>query len=203
MKRAIVCAVLLAVSVGWWLTGAAVGQAMKAGDKDQQFLHHPLPGTSPVFRSVKASDKDQQFLQHAARDGLAEVQLGHMAAERASNPEVQRFGQQMVTDHAKANQELMALAQSKNISIPKDIDKQHQKTAEALAKKQGTDFDREYMRDMVTDHEKAVQLFSTVAKEGTDDDIKAFASKTLPTLQEHLQMARQMTPQQGSMSQAR
>jgi putative membrane protein len=59
------------------------------------------------------------------------------------------------------------------------------------------------MRDMVTDHEKAVQFFSTVAKEGQDAAIKAFASQTLPTLQEHLQMARQLTQQQGSMSQAR
>jgi len=170
---------VLAVSVGWWLTGAAVGQAMKA------------------------SDKDQQFLRHVASDGLAEVQLGQMAAKRATNPEVQRFGQQMATDHTKANQELMALAQSKNISIPKEIDKKHQKTAEALTKKRGTSFDREYMRDMITDHEKAVQLFSTAAREGQDADIKAFASKTLPTLQEHLQMARQLTQQQGSMSQAR
>ena len=112
MKRVLVCAVVLAVSVGWWLTGAAVGQA------------------------VKASGKDQQFLRHAASDGLAEVQLGQMAAERATNPEVQRFGQQMVTDHTKANQELMALAQSKNVSIPAKIDKQHQKTAQALAQKQ-------------------------------------------------------------------
>jgi len=179
MKRAIVYAVVLAVSVGWWLTGAAVGQA------------------------AKVSDKDQQFLRHAARDGLAEVQLGQMAAERAMNPEVQRFGQRMVTDHTKANQELMALAQSKNISIPKATDKKHQKTAGALAKKQGADFDREYMRDMVKDHEKAVQLFSTAAKEGQDADIKAFANKTLPTLQEHLQMARQLAQQQGSMSQTR
>jgi len=179
MKRVIVCAVVLAVSVGWWLTGAAVGQAMKGGDKDQQFL------------------------RHAASDGLAEVQLGQMAAERATNPEVQRFAQRMVTDHTKANQELMALAQSKNISIPKEIDKKHQKTAEALAKKHGASFDREYMRDMVTDHEKAVQLFSTAAKEGQDAAIKAFASNTLPTLQEHLHMARQLTQQQGSMSQAR
>ena len=179
MKRAIICAVVLAVSVGWWLPGAAVGQAMKAGDKDQQFL------------------------RHAARDGLAEVQLGQRAAEQATNPEVQRFGQRMVTDHTKANQELMALAQSKNISIPKAVDKQHQKTAEALAKKQGPSFDREYMRDMVKDHEKAVQLFTTEANAGSDADIKAFATKTLPTLQEHLQMARQLTQQQGSMSQAR
>jgi len=179
MKRVIVCAVVLAVSVGWWLTGAAVGQA------------------------VKASGKDQQFLRHAASDGLAEVQLGQVAAERATNPEVQRFGQRMVTDHTKANQELMALAQSKNISLPKETDKQHQKTAEALAKKQGASFDREYMRHMVTAHEKAVQLFSTEAKEGHNADIKAFASQTLPTLQEHLQMARQLTQQSGSMSQAR
>jgi len=179
MKRAIVCAVVLAVSVGWWLTGAAVGQAMKA------------------------DNKDQQFLRHAARDGLAEVQLGQIASERATNPEVQHFGQQMVTDHTKANQELMALAQSKNISLPKDIDKKHQKTADALAKKHGTSFDREYTHDMVADHEKAVQLFTTEANEGRDADIKAFASKTLPTLQEHLQMARQLTQQQGSMSQAR
>jgi putative membrane protein len=179
MKRAIVCAIVLAVSVGWWLTGAAMGQAVKAGDKDQQFL------------------------RHAASDGLAEVKLGQMAAERASNPEVQRFGQRMVTDHTKANQELMALAQSKNISIPKETDKKHQKTAEALAKKRGASFDRDYMRDMVTDHEKAVQLFTTEANEGKDADIKAFASNTLSTLQEHLQMARQLIQQHGSMSQTR
>lgn len=179
MKRAIVCAIVLAVSVGWGLTGAAMGQA------------------------VKVSAKEQQFLRHAASDGLAEVQLGQMAAERASNSEVQHFGQRMVTDHTKINQDLMTLAQSKNVSIPKSTDKKHQRTAEALAKRHGTSFDREYMRDMVTDHEKAVHLFSTEAKEGQDADIKAFANNTLPTLQEHLQMARQLTQQQGSMSQAR
>jgi len=170
---------VVAVSVGWWLTGAAIGQ------------------------EVKANGKDQQFLRHAASDGLAEVQLGQMAAERATSPEVQRFAQRMVADHTKANQELMALAQSKNISISKETDKQHQKTAEAIAKKQGANFDRAYMRQMVTAHEKAVQLFSTAAKEGYNTDIKAFASQTLPTLQEHLQMARQLTQQSGRMSQAR
>ena len=179
MKRALVCAVVLAVSVGLCLTGAAIGQ------------------------TVKASSKDQQFLRHAANDGLAEVQLGQMAADRATNPEVKRFGQRMVTDHTKANQELMTLAQSQNISIPKETDKKHQKTVEMLAQKQGASFDREYMRLMVTDHEKAVQLFSTEVKEGHNAEIKAFASRTLPTLQEHLQMARQLTQQPGSLSQAR
>src|SRR5215471_21264361 len=109
MKRALVFAVL-AVSVGGWLTGAAVGQA------------------------VKANGKDQQFLRHAAADGLAEVQLGQMAAQRATNPEIQRFGQRMVTDHTKANQELMALAQAKHIGVSQNIDKPHQEAAEKLAK---------------------------------------------------------------------
>jgi putative membrane protein len=179
MKRVIICAIVLAVSIGWGLMGAAMGQAMKAGDKDQQFL------------------------RHAASDGLAEVQLGQMAEKQATNPEVQRFAQRMVTDHTQANQELMTLAQSKHIAVPQAVDKKEQKTAAALGKKHGTSFDHAYMRDMVTDHEKAVQLFTAEANEGRDADIKAFATKTLPTLQEHLQMARQLAQQSGSMSQAR
>jgi putative membrane protein len=154
-------------------------------------------------QAMKAGDKDQQFLRHAASDGLAEVQLGQMAEKQATNPEVQHFAQRMVTDHTQANQELMTLAQSKNISVPQAVDKKEQKTAAALGKKHGTSFDHAYMRDMVTDHEKAVQLFTAEANEGRDADIKAFATKTLPTLQEHLQMARQLAQQSGSMSQAR
>lgn len=179
MKRGSIGAVLVAVSVGWWLVGAVMAQA------------------------PKGSEKDQQFLRQAASDGLAEVQLGKMAAERAANPEVQRFGQRMVTDHTTANQELMAVAQAKDISVPKDLDKSHQEMAEQLAKVQGPNFDREYMQHMVADHEKAVQLFTRAAQESQDADIRAFAAKTLPTLQEHREMARQLAQQVGRMSQTR
>lgn len=179
MKRGRICAVLVTVSVGWWLVGAVMAQA------------------------PKGSEKDQQFLRQAASDGLAEVQLGKMASERAANPEVQRFGRRMVTDHTTANQELMALAQAKYISVPKDLDKSHQEMAEKLAKMQGPNFDREYMQHMVADHEKAVQLFTRAAQESQDADIRAFAAKTLPTLQEHREMARQLAQQVGRMSQTR
>jgi putative membrane protein len=172
MKRLTVNAVLVAVSIGWLLIGTAVVQA------------------------EQVSDVDQQFLQQAARAGTAEVTLGALATERASSPEVQQFGQRMVTDHTKANEELMALAQTKGISVSATMDEQHQETAETLSKMQGSDFDREFMRHMVMDHEKAVQLFSTASQESKDADIKAFATKTLPTLQTHLQMARQLTQQQ-------
>ena len=144
----------------------------------------------------------QQFVHKAASSGKAEVQLGKMAKEQAASPDVQQFGQRMVTDHTKANEELMAIAQDKNIDVPTKMDTKHQQTAEALAKLNGASFDRAYMRHMVEDHEKAVQLFSKEAQQGKDADLKAFAAKTLPILQEHLQMARQLVQQQ-EVSQAR
>jgi putative membrane protein len=178
MKQIRVSAVLIAVSIGWLLTGIAVGQ------------------------DGKISDMEQQFLEQAARAGTAEVKLGAMATERATSPEVQQFGQRMATDHTKANQELMAVAKAKDISVSTELDAQHQEAAEALSQMQGSDFDRAFMRHMVVDHDKAVQLFSTASHESEDTDIKAFATKTLPTLQEHLRMARQLVQQQ-EMSQAR
>jgi putative membrane protein len=168
----------MAVSIGWWLMGAAPAQGEKVGDMEQKFL------------------------QQAASDGIAEVQLGNLAVGRAANPEVQRFGQRMVSDHTKANQELMALAQAKHVSVPTDTDKKHQETAQALSKLQGAGFDREFMHHMVSDHEKAVQQFLTMAQNGKDADVKAFAAKTLPVLQEHLRLAQTLAQQQG-VSQAR
>jgi putative membrane protein len=171
MKRLRVNAALIAVSIGWLLMGTALVQA------------------------DKVSDMDQQFLKQAAHAGTAEVKLGAMAKEQAASPEVQQFGQRMVTDHTKANEELMALAQAKDISVSAEIDDQHQEIAEMLSKMQGSQFDREFMYHMVKDHEKAVQLFSMASQESQDVDIKAFAAKTLPALQEHLQLARQLAQQ--------
>ena len=173
MQRAIISVVLMAVSLGWVLTGTAMAPA------------------------EKAIEMDSHFVTKAANAGMAEVKLGKMATERAVSPAVKQFGQRMVTDHTKAHQELMTIAQGKNITVPTTMDAEHQEMTEGLAKFQGTSFDREFMRQMVTDHEKAVQLFSKQSEEGKDNDLKGFAAKTLPTLQEHLQMARDLAQQQG------
>jgi len=147
-------------------------------------------------KSNKASEQAQKFVHEAARAGKAEVQLGKMATKQATSPDVQQFGQRMVTDHTEANEKLMAMAKDKNIDVPTKMDSQHQKTAEKLAKLQGASFDRAFIRHMVEDHEKAVKLFSKEAHQGQDPDLKAFAAKTLPTLQEHLKMATQLAQQQ-------
>lgn len=133
---------------------------------------------------------DEEFLKKAASDGITEVVLGRMATERAENADVKKFGERMDTDHSKGNRELMAVATKLQVSIPKDVERPHQEMIEKLKALKGAEFDRAYMEHMVMDHEKAVALFTDKSKNAKDDMVKQFAAKQLPTLKEHLQMAR-------------
>jgi putative membrane protein len=132
---------------------------------------------------------DHTFATKAAQGGLAEVQLGNLAKDKASNPDVKSFGERMVADHTKANDELKEIASKKGITLPTSMDAKSQATYDRLSKLSGAEFDRAYMRDMVADHKTDVNEFKQESERGTDPDLKAFAAKTLPTLQEHLQMA--------------
>lgn len=136
------------------------------------------------------SKADQTFVYKAAVGGMAEVEMGQMATEKASDAKVKAFGQRMVTDHGKANDELKALAAKKSVDLPSETDSKHKATAAKMSKQSGAAFDRAYMRDMVQDHEKDVAEFQKEANSGSDPDVKAWAAKTLPTLQEHLQQAK-------------
>jgi len=138
----------------------------------------------------KMSGGDQAFVQKAAAGGMAEVEMGQMATEKAADPKVKEFGQRMVTDHGKANTELQGLASKKSISLPSTTDGKHKATAARMQKLSGAEFDRAYMRDMVADHEKDVAEFQKEANSGTDPDLKTWAGTTLPVLQQHLQMAK-------------
>lgn len=132
---------------------------------------------------------DRQFVMEAARGGMAEVELGQLASDKAQSDAVKQFAQRMVTDHGKANDELKALAQSKNITLPTELDAKHKSTKDRLSKLSGAQFDRAYMQEMVSDHQKDVSEFRKQSQSAKDAELKAWATKTLPTLQEHLQMA--------------
>jgi putative membrane protein len=132
---------------------------------------------------------DHTFVTKAAQGGLAEVKLGQLATQKASSSDVKAFGQQMVDDHSKANDELKQLASTKGITLPTDTDAKHQATYDRLSKLSGAEFDRAYMKDMVSDHKEDVSEFRTESQRGSDPDVKAWAAKTLPTLEHHLQMA--------------
>jgi putative membrane protein len=135
------------------------------------------------------SSQDRNFIMDAAMGGMEEVELGRVAAQQGMSAEVKQFGQRMVDDHSQANSELMSLASSKGITLPTELDQKHRNEVTKMSGMSGADFDREYTKMMVSDHRKDVSEFEKQSTRGTDPDLKAFASKTLPTLQEHLRMA--------------
>ncbi len=146
---------------------------------------------SPAAQSGKLNKDDLKFVKAAATGGEIEVALGKLAADKATNADVKAFGQKMADDHGKANDELTKLAQSKGYDLAAEKDKRQKKVdkkVDDLSKKTGSDFDKAYVDDMVKDHEKDVDDFKKEAEKANDEDLKKWAAQTLPTLEEHLKM---------------
>jgi len=146
-------------------------------------------GVTGGTSSALAPD-DKEFVSKAGMGGLAEVQMGNLAASKASSLDVKNFGQRMVTDHSKANEELQQLATAKGLALPTELAGEHKDMFDHLSSLSGADFDKQYMKHMVEDHEKDVAEFDKQSTTGQDSDLKAWAAKTLPTLKEHLQLAK-------------
>lgn len=146
--------------------------------------HNPGAATMPV------SEDDSKFAVEAASGGMMEVQLGELAQQKASSQRVKDFGAMMVRDHTKANDELKSLAGMKNVTLPPAPGEDHMDHIKKLSQKSGKEFDKDYMKMMVDDHKEDIDHFEKAAKNATDADIKAFASKILPTLRVHLDSAK-------------
>jgi putative membrane protein len=143
------------------------------------------------------SSADQKFAMEAAMGGMMEVELGRVAAQQGASVAVKQFGQRMVDDHSKANSELMQLSSSKGITLPTELDAKHRAELTKMSQLSGAAFDSKYAKEMVKDHEKDVSLFQKQSMRGADADLKSFAASTLPTLQEHLSMARSLNGNRG------
>lgn len=125
------------------------------------------------------SAKDKAFMRKAAKGGKMEVAMGKMASENGQSEDVKSFGQRMVTDHSKANDELMAIAKKKGVTLRPRAPKDEWKS------------DKEYIDMMVKDHEKDLAEFQKEAKDGDDADLKKFAEDTAKTVQKHLDLAKE------------
>jgi putative membrane protein len=182
MKQAVLIATVALLMVG---SAAAVAQqtppVKPMGDQ----------GSAKPVNDAKPG-ADHHFVTDAAVGGMAEVELGKLATEKASNADVKKFGQRMADDHGKANDELKSLAQSKQITLPSAIDAKHKATIDRLSKLSGEAFDRAYVQEMLKDHQKDVAAFRTESKSGKDPEVKAWADKTLPTLEEHLKLVQDL-----------
>ena len=140
---------------------------------------------------------DLSFMNAAAPGGRAEVELGRLAEEKAKNSTVKAFGVMMAADHSKAGKKLEALAEQKHVPLPAKIMPEQQQMMAKLSKLSGSDFDRAYVTAMVTAHQSDVAAFQAVAQNGTDADVKAFAAKTLPTLEKHLELVTALAAKMG------
>jgi putative membrane protein len=132
-----------------------------------------------------------EFVKKAGAAGMAEVEMGKLGAQKATNADVKAFAKQMVTDHTKANKELAAVAQTKDLEVPSSPDMMHKGMMKKFESQSADeDFDRDFMQQMVKDHKAVVELFGIAARDQTlDPDLRALADKTLPVLQQHMKDA--------------
>ena len=152
---------------------------------------------APAFAQTGQANLDDKFLQDAAAGGMMEVELGHLAMERAASADVKAFGQRMIMDHGRANQQLTQIATSKGMTLATKLPPDLQQQRDRLARLSGVEFDRVYMQHMVEDHKKDVSEFEKQAEKGTDPSLRTFAQQTLPTLREHLTLAESLTGTQA------
>ena len=174
------CAVAIAAVLACGAVGAQQSTRPSAGD---------AATTTKAGGKSELAAADRKFIAEAASGGMAEVELGKLAQEKAASDQVKQFGARMVEDHGKANDELKQLAQAKGVEVPAAPHKSHHGEMSKLNKLSGADFDRQYMSHMLSDHRKDVADFKKASESAKDGDVKAWAGKTLPTLQEHLKLA--------------
>jgi putative membrane protein len=163
-------------------------EASAASSPHQRDVANEKMSSSKLKMAKQEGAIPASFVKKAALDGMTEVQLGKVALEKSQDPKVRQFAQKMITDHGKANEELAAVAQSKNLDVPKSLDSEHEAMVRQMSSKDGAAFDAAYREHMNADHSEAIALFQG-ASTGRDQQLAALAKKTLPTLEEHKHMA--------------
>jgi putative membrane protein len=138
------------------------------------------------------SSKDRTFVMQAGQLSMLEVELGRLAVQRGSSPGVKQYGQEMVEDHTRANQELMQLAMQKKVELPTEMSTQNTALIDRLSGLSGKSFDTAYKQAMIDSHNQAIALFQAQSQQGQDPQLKAWATQKLPNLQAHLEMVNQM-----------
>lgn len=204
MKRMLLNTLLLSASLFFLGTGSAIAQQPGGGGGQSPSgqmpqsrpstpdMNGPAGQTQTGQESTPKQVDDKKFAKNAALGGMTEVELGKLAAEKGSSDAVKQFGQKMVDDHSKANDQLKELAAKKSFGIPASLDSKHQSRIDKLSKLSGPAFDKAYIKDAVKDHEKDVSEFKDEAQYGSDPNVKQFAAATLPVLQQHLAAAKDL-----------
>ena len=182
--------------------GAAQAQGTGTGTSATGGQAAPMaqPGTGTrnmPANKAKMAHGDRKFIEKAAEAGMFEVQAGQLAVSKANDGQVKSFASTLVDQHSAANNELTQLANAKGVELPAAPRHSMRKDIEKLGRKNGAEFDREFVREVgVKSHQKAIKDFKNASRDVKDADLKAWVDKTLPALQEHLAMAEKL-PESG------
>lgn len=175
--------------LGAFLFGmASCNQEQGAVEQAQEINEQRAEDTPREDRMTDMSE----FMTQAASVNMLEIQAGQLAQQRAQRQEVKDYAQMIVNDHQNATQQLQQLAQQKNIVLPDSMGQDHRDQMQDLRDQTGQEFDQEYMDLMVSSHENAVDMFENASNNMEDQDVRSFASSTLPTLRQHLDRAREV-----------
>ncbi len=150
--------------------------------------------------AMKATAGEKMFIKKAAMGGMTEVALGKVAAQNGGSQEVKDFGNLMVTDHSKINDNLKDVAGKMGVEIPDTIDTMHQAMVDRMSKLSGADFDKAYVKIMVKDHEKDIAEFEKVKAMVKNEDLKKFIDDSLPTMKDHLDKIKKFDQAKGTAS---
>lgn len=156
------------------------------------------PNYDKQSRANASQPGDERFLKEAADGGMAEVELGQLAADKASSPDVKEFAQRMVKDHSQANDQLKQIAMKKGLTLPTSPSVKNEATKNKLSSLSGDAFDQAYMSDMVKDYKKDIAAFQKESTSGQDPDVKQFASQTLPTVKQAESVSPDLTSSTGT-----
>ena len=192
-KRIKTSVLFLSVGILAIIGSACANESSNTGTANSEPLVKTASAKPPSDKGdAVVTGGDLAFMNDAAPGGMAEVELGKLAVKQAASNDVKQFAQKMIDDHSKAGEDLKALAAQKKVTLSPELLPAHKQLMEKLSKLSGAEFDKEYVKAMVENHEKDVTAFENAAKTAGDADVKAFATKTLPTLKMHLEMSKSL-----------
>ncbi|MFC0253721.1 DUF4142 domain-containing protein [Massilia consociata] len=158
-------------------------------------------GATAAGGAAQLSAADKKVINDMAMSNMAEIEISKLALSKSQNPDVKTYAQQMIDDHSKAQAEVQALAQSKGVTLPTELDAKHKAMSAKLEKLSGDAFDKAYMKQAgVADHKATHSKLVAGSKKAKDPDVKALATKMTPTVEQHLKAAQQMSGNTGKTS---
>lgn len=197
-SQAGLAALALACAAAWSQSTTPGGSGTSGGGSAGT---QPSPSArSTPSQAPSLARADRRFLEDEVAHSLYEQQVAQLAATRATDPAVKEFASKLLQDHTAAHRELTQLASQLGVELPTEPTRAMRREVEKMSKKSGAEFDREFVRTVgVKDHQKEIKRLQSASKDLKNTELKAWADKTLPQLQQHLADAQKL-PQAGSSS---